>query len=386
MGCRGGGVTEGVFEERIFAAYAVEKILAHNSTGTAAAPLFLVYASHAAHSPLQAPSDTLARFAFISNHSDKPEHTRQVYTAMVAEADAAIGSLVDALEAKAMWGDTLLVYVSDNGGPSYLNGTSGANNYPLTGGKMSNYEGGIRVGSFVSGGFVPRSRRGAKYTRLVAIWDWYATLASLAGVAGKAGEAGGADEAAGLPGVDAIDVSRSLLYGEEDAPTRTQLCIGTANRSQRLVDGVFLDVALGVGQAADAPTRLHTRGPRPRRALFKLLVGMQNQAARASPLSPNGTMDASLTFPAPGKAWVPDAFAHDCGDAGCLYEVLSDPSEAFDYLAQGSIPSPVAAVLRRMRGMLDDCRSTSFMRVVGVPDEAACAAAASRGNHWGPWV
>ncbi len=36
-------------------------------------------------------------------------------------------------------------YHADNGGPIYNNGTAGANNWPLRGGKMSNWEGGIRV-------------------------------------------------------------------------------------------------------------------------------------------------------------------------------------------------------------------------------------------------
>ena len=58
-----------------------------------------------------------------------------------------------------MWNNTLLVFASDNGGPVYNNGTPGASNYPLKGGKMSNWEGGIRVAAFVSGGAVPSNKR-----------------------------------------------------------------------------------------------------------------------------------------------------------------------------------------------------------------------------------
>ena len=37
---------------------------------------------------------------------------------------------------------------------------------------MSNFEGGIRVASFVGGGIVPAAKRGSKYNGLVAIYDW----------------------------------------------------------------------------------------------------------------------------------------------------------------------------------------------------------------------
>ena len=40
------------------------------------------------------------------------------------------------------------------------------------GGKMSNFEGGIRTCSFISGGVVPAARRGSKYAGLVALYDW----------------------------------------------------------------------------------------------------------------------------------------------------------------------------------------------------------------------
>ena len=42
----------------------------------------------------------------------------------------------------------------------------------VRGGKASNFEGGIRVNGFVSGGCLPKSRRGIKLDGLVTGWDW----------------------------------------------------------------------------------------------------------------------------------------------------------------------------------------------------------------------
>ena len=64
----------------------------------------------------------------------------------------------------------LIVFTSDNGGWISKNGTAGGNNFPLTGGKYNNFEGGIRMNSFVSGGFVPVVRRGTKFEGLVTAW------------------------------------------------------------------------------------------------------------------------------------------------------------------------------------------------------------------------
>ena len=35
-----------------------------------------------------------------------------------------------------------------------------------------NWEGGIRMNSFISGGFIPVKQRGTVYRGLVAAWDW----------------------------------------------------------------------------------------------------------------------------------------------------------------------------------------------------------------------
>jgi arylsulfatase I/J len=57
-----------------------------------------------------------------------------------------------------------------------MRGTGGGNNYPLKGGKAGNWEGGIRVNGFVSGGYVPGQMRGTKLGGLVTGWDWYVTF------------------------------------------------------------------------------------------------------------------------------------------------------------------------------------------------------------------
>ena len=65
------------------------------------------------------------------------------------------------------------------------------------GGKTSNFQGGIRVNAFVSGGLIPPHMRGSKLSGLSTVWDWYATFAHIAQVDPTDHVAA----SAGLPGV-----------------------------------------------------------------------------------------------------------------------------------------------------------------------------------------
>lgn len=47
-----------------------------------------------------------------------------------------------------------------------------ANNYPLRGGKHTNWEGGVRVVAFASGGFLPASRHGLVLHGIMHNADW----------------------------------------------------------------------------------------------------------------------------------------------------------------------------------------------------------------------
>lgn len=97
-------------------------------------PFFLYLAFNAVHAPLQAPTDEIAKF-----HSDNPD--RNTLLAMGKRLDDAIGNVVAKLKSEGVWENTLLFFISDNGGPL----AQSADNTPLRGGKHQDYDGGIRV-------------------------------------------------------------------------------------------------------------------------------------------------------------------------------------------------------------------------------------------------
>ena len=125
------------YEEALFTRNTLNVIEAHNPKE----PLFLFHAFHIVHTPLQVPKEHEDRFSAI-----KPRG-RRLYAAMLNYMDEALGKFVDALKKKGMWSHTLMVLSSDNGGPIYgVTGALGsaegaANNMPLRGGKLSDFEG-----------------------------------------------------------------------------------------------------------------------------------------------------------------------------------------------------------------------------------------------------
>lgn len=136
------------YEDALFEARVRSVISSHDTS----IPLFMFWATHIVHGPLQVPAAQLAHWESVI-----PDDTeRATYHSMVNWIDGAIGRTVALLRERDMWSNTLWVFSSDNGGPI----SGGANNWPLRGGKFSNWEGGVRVAAFVSGGALPIARRG----------------------------------------------------------------------------------------------------------------------------------------------------------------------------------------------------------------------------------
>lgn len=106
-------------------------------------PFFLYLAYNAPHAPLQAPKEDLARYAHIK------EKKRRVYAAMVDVMDRGIGEVVTALEKHGLRDNTLIFFLSDNGGPQPSRKQpgkwNGSSNKPFRGGKGNLYDGGVHV-------------------------------------------------------------------------------------------------------------------------------------------------------------------------------------------------------------------------------------------------
>lgn len=99
-------------------------------------PFFLYLAYNAPHSPLQATPKYLSRFNHIKDTK------RKTYAAMVSAVDDGVGSVLDKLHELKLTENTIVIFLSDNGGPESDNAS---NNGVLRAGKSSLYEGGIRV-------------------------------------------------------------------------------------------------------------------------------------------------------------------------------------------------------------------------------------------------
>jgi arylsulfatase A-like enzyme len=136
-----------------------------------AAPFFLYLAYNAPHSPMQASEKYLKRFPDIKNER------RRTYAAMVSAVDDGVGRILAKLRDHGIEDHTMLVFLSDNGGPTPDNAS---NNHPLRGTKGSPWEGGIRVPFAMQ--WPKRIPKGLVYRQPVTALDIFATIAKPAGL------------------------------------------------------------------------------------------------------------------------------------------------------------------------------------------------------------
>ena len=88
---------------------------------------------------MQATEEDLKRFGNIEGE------LRRTYCAMVYRLDQNVGKIIEALQEEGLESNTLVVFISDNGGPAINPISNGSVNAPLRGQKTTVLEGGIRV-------------------------------------------------------------------------------------------------------------------------------------------------------------------------------------------------------------------------------------------------
>jgi len=133
-------------------------------------PFFLFLSYNAPHGPLQATQEYLDRFPTIDNKK------RKTYAAMVSAVDDGVGRLLKTLENNKLTENTLVFFLSDNGGPTSKNASRNA---PLRGSKSDVWEGGYRVPFAVQ--WPGTLGKGQVYDHPVSSLDIFGTIAALSG-------------------------------------------------------------------------------------------------------------------------------------------------------------------------------------------------------------
>ena len=101
-------------------------------------PFFLYLAYNAPHTPIQPPREWVEK---VKAREEGIGNRRARLVALIEHMDDGIGRVIASLKANDQWENTLLFFVSDNGGQLNV----GANCGQLRGGKQDMYEGGLRV-------------------------------------------------------------------------------------------------------------------------------------------------------------------------------------------------------------------------------------------------
>lgn len=152
-----------------------EALTAMDSAVVAQRPFFLYMAHYAVHTPIMEDA------RFFEKYLEKGmDSTEAKYASMVEGMDKSLGDIMDYLEEKEVAENTIILFMSDNGGLSAhaRGGEPHTHNKPLSSGKGSVHEGGIREPMLVKWPekIAPNSMSDAR----VIIEDFYPTILEMA--------------------------------------------------------------------------------------------------------------------------------------------------------------------------------------------------------------
>ena len=286
---------------------------------------------------------------------------RRTFAGMLSAVDEGIANVTAALESRGMLENTLIVFTSDNGGPTTTQDGIGARNWPLKGGKHSVWEGGVRATAFVSGVGVTAQRK--PYRGLMHGADWLPTLSHVAGY----------DLTHTLP-LDGVsqweEISGRRLRHHSAPPPRTAVVLGNSTDKCSWKEGdprrsKYTQQQLGCGFA----TR---NGP------WKLIQGYGG--------SPDGTCNSTSGAPkcrpaqGDGDPAPPSPPLRECPGGWCLFNVEKDPYEQSEVSAKH--PDVVVRMQKEMASILEsyhqyevdpNCPPHEFVKYPQV------------GKTWEPW-
>lgn len=140
-------------------------------------PFFLYMSHYAVHTPIMGDKRYFQKYVDAGLDS-----TEAKYASMVEGMDKSLGDIMDYLEKNQLEDNTIILFMSDNGGLSAVarGGEPHTHNRPLASGKGSIYEGGIREPMLVK--WPGTIKPGSSTDDYVIIEDFYPTILEMAGI------------------------------------------------------------------------------------------------------------------------------------------------------------------------------------------------------------
>ncbi len=164
-------------------------------------PFFLYLAYTSPHRPLDVADEWASLYDGLLVDGER------LYAGMITNLDWNIGRVLDAIHDLGMSKDTVIMFLSDNGGESEFAG----NNLPWRGGKATPYEGGTRVVAFVH---APGRISAGRWPEMGSYLDVMPTLLGAAG--------------SGIPnGVEGRNLWQAWTQGDDVDPVDLTLLIGS---------------------------------------------------------------------------------------------------------------------------------------------------------------
>lgn len=186
-----------------------ESILAMDKAIESEKPFYLYMAHYAVHTPIQGDS------RYEQKYIDKGLNSIEAkYASMVEGMDKSLGDLMDYLDKKNIADNTIILFMSDNGGLSALarGGERHTHNKPLSSGKGSAHEGGIREPMLVK--WPGKTKANSVTNDFVIIEDFFPTIIELAGIENykTVQKVDGQSFASTLKGKDKNNNNRALFW------------------------------------------------------------------------------------------------------------------------------------------------------------------------------
>jgi len=190
-------------------ALTLEAIKAMDTACANKKPFFLYMAHYAVHTPIMGDKRYLQKY--LNKGLDTVEAK---YATLLEGMDKSLGDIMDYLEKKDLDKNTIILFMSDNGGLSAVarGGKKHTHNKPLSSGKGSVHEGGIREPMIVK--WPGKVKVGSETDQMLIIEDYFPTILEMAGVnnAQAVQKIDGISFTSVLEGHSTLDKNRALFW------------------------------------------------------------------------------------------------------------------------------------------------------------------------------